>query len=54
MISDSVRIRRFRGSRRRLQRLTLSNAERIAGLAIALFCLLSAIASAWLVVNFRE
>jgi len=54
MDSDSIRIRRFRGTRRRLEQLKFSDAEKLAGLAITAFCLLCAIASAWLVVNFRE
>ena len=54
MVSNWVWVRRFRGTRKRLERLKLSDADKLVGLAIAAFCLLSAIASAWLVVSFRE
>jgi hypothetical protein len=54
MDTTSVRIRRFRGTRKRLERLKLDKAGILGGLAIASFCLLCAIASAWLVVNFPE
>jgi len=50
----SYSIRRFRGSKRRLERLRLTPADKWACAAIAAFCLLAAIASAWLVINFRE
>jgi hypothetical protein len=54
MLTDSFRIRRFRGTRKRLERLKLDKVDILAGLALASFCLLCAIASAWLVVSFRE
>ena len=54
MVTNSIRIRRFRGTRKRLERLKLDNADKLAGLALASFCLLCAIASAWLVINFPE
>ena len=54
MVSNSIRIRRFRGTRKRLARLKLDAANKLAALAIASFCLLCALVSAWLVVNFRE
>jgi hypothetical protein len=54
MDTNSIRIRRFRGTRRRLEQLKLTDAEKLAALAITAFCLFCAIASAWLVVNFRE
>ena len=54
MVSNSVQIRRFRGTRKRLERLKLSAGDKFAGVAVASFCLLCALASAWLVVTFRE
>jgi hypothetical protein len=54
MVTNTVRIRRFRGTRKRLARLRLDKADIVAAMAIAFFCLLCAIASAWLVVNFPE
>ena len=54
MVEHSVRIRRFRGTRKRLERLKLDRAEILAGLAIASFCLLCSIVCAWLVVSFGD
>jgi hypothetical protein len=50
----SVRIHRFRGSRKRIKRLRLTPAEALLGVWITLFILFAAVFSAWLVVNLRE
>jgi hypothetical protein len=50
----SVRIHRFRGSRKRIERLRLTPAQALLGVWITLFILFAAVFSSWLVINFHE
>jgi len=54
MEQRSVRVQRFRGTRKRIRRLRISSAEAWLGLLMGVFILVSAIASAWLVITFHE